>query len=168
MTENAFESRLSGLLSSHEDEAAFHALCVLYEEASPAQRDVLRSRVDLGDRTWRFPDTLTLVDGQPRTAPAAERVRDSLIWHAIESGANDFRDNLNDIVLVYHSALRLDLDVDALFQDIARMAPDPIAEHLARFPRRQPEDRSLEAFFWREVPTDTGGVRYEEYEPDDE
>ena len=95
-------------------------------------------------------------------------MRDALLWHAIEGGESDPRDNLTDIVLVYQAALRLGLDVDTLFGEVAALAPASIAEHIARFPKRQPEDRALDAFFWRETPTAAGGVRYEESEPDDD
>lgn len=162
MTHDEFESQLAALVRAHDDERDFHALCVLYEAASPEQRDVLRRQVDLRD-AWRFPDTTTLADGVPRNAPPGERVRDALVWHAIEGG-EDPRDNLCDIVLVYHAAQRLGLDVDALFREVAAIAPEPVAECIATFPQREPEDRALEAFGWRETATGTGGVQYEEFD----
>src|SRR5262245_50535412 len=111
------------LLLDHNSESSFHDLCYLYEAASPEQRGVLRREVDLADGTWRTPQDTTLADAPPRDALALRRVRDALIWHAIDAGEIDFRDNLVSIILVYHAALRLGADVETLFHEVAGIAP---------------------------------------------
>ena len=63
-------------------------------------------------------------------------------------------------ILIYHSAVRLGIDVIALFGEVAEMAPPLMKEILLAFPRRSPEDRSLWAFAYKEAPT-KHGVRYE-------
>lgn len=164
MDDSAFDARLRALTSVHPGEREFHALCELFRGASPGQRARLRREVAVTDGSWTVPDSSTLADGVPRALPAAERLRDHLTWHAIEGGAHDVRDNLMSIVLAFHAAQYLGLDVQALFDEAAAIAPPEMAEVLACCPRRPPGDRSLAAFHYREVRT-TGGVRYESHEP---
>ena len=160
MSEEKFWARLQELVDEHGSEASFHRLCALYSESTSTQRKQIRELVNLEDHTWHPPLDSTLVAGETSPFPPEVRVRHSLIFHAINSKRADYRDSLMSIVLIYHSTIRLGIDVIALFDEVAEISPSPMKEIIAAFPYRSPEDRSLWAFSYKEVPT-KHGVRYE-------
>ena len=148
------------LESQPPSEFVSHALCDLFRRSSQSDRAYIRRRVDSSRDRWERPDLRTLASGEAHDLPPVDRVRDALTWQAIEGGRFDLRDNLMSIALIYLAAVRLELDVVAIFDDISRTAPPELASAITRFPRRAPSDRSAEAFGYREVPT-AAGVRYE-------
>lgn len=62
------------------------------------------------------------------------------------------------LAIFYHCARKLDLEPRALFEDVARLAADDIAQHLRIFGRR--EDVVLKQYGWREIRT-TDGIRFQ-------
>ena len=160
MDDTEFWSRLQQLVDDHRTEADFHKLCKLFRESTPAQRQQIRAFRNVSGGRWIVPAVDTLASGEPTAVPPEVRVRDALTWQAIEGGAHDIRDSLMSIVLIYHSAARLGMDVVALFDEVAELAAPDMREAIASFPRRAQEDRSLAAFSYVEIPT-AKGVRYE-------
>ena len=160
MNDSEFRGRLDALLTGPRHEMDSHELCELFLAGNPSQRAELRTRVNPEDGTWRVPPIAKLASGEPHPIPAETRIRDVLVWQAIEGGERDFRDNLMSIALAYDAAVRLGVDAEQLFDRVADIAPPNAARLLRSFPRRRPHDRSLEAFRYRAVPT-AHGVRYE-------
>jgi hypothetical protein len=62
----------------------------------------------------------------------------------------DARNALLRFALLHHSATQLGVDPQELFDDAATLAPPSVAEAMRRFPRREPEDRTLAAMGYRE------------------
>ena len=52
---------------------------------------------------------------------------------------------------LYHASGRIGADAQKLFDEAASYALNEVAGNLAEFPRRRPEDRSLESFGYKEV-----------------
>lgn len=68
----------------------------------------------------------------------------------------DYRDIIQIMPLLYHSAVRIGVDPQVLFDEAAAYYPNSIARLLNDFPRRSPERRGLEAFYYKEVNTPDG------------
>jgi hypothetical protein len=80
-----------------------------------------------------------------------EAVRMGLTALIVENNNFDFRDMLMELVLIYHSAVKLDLDPLQLFDSAASLAVNEgLAEIVRAFPRRSPHDRSLATFRYEE------------------
>ncbi len=136
-------------------------LCRAYRAGSPAVRSFIRSGID-SESAW------TLLTFSKRAAVLAVRkgepdlIRDSLIAHAIEDlAAEDVRDNMVALGLVYHCARTVDPRPEGVFHEVAQIAAPPIAQLLTDFVRRPDLDGILSAMGWREVRTEQGvGFRW--------
>jgi hypothetical protein len=158
MDDDAFRQRLA-MIREHRDPAgAFLKLAALYRAADPAQRAAIRSEWPFG-RRWRPPPDDAVLLPDPAGVSSEQRLRAALLYHVIEGGRIDYRDNLVSIAVLYHAALRLGLDVTALFEEMAGLSGETMAELLRSFLRRSPEDRCLWAFGWEEVST-PAGIRF--------
>lgn len=91
-----------------------------------------------------------------------QRVLEGLIALIIENcRAGDYRDTLGSLVPLYHAASKIGLDADALLKEVASSYTDnEAAKHMKTFPDRPIHDKSLEAFFYREVNA-PDGFKYE-------
>jgi hypothetical protein len=160
MDDSEFNARLASLLANHPGETEFADLCALYRAGNFAQRARLGAAIPPTFGTWAMPDRYSLATNEASRAVAERRLRDLLTWIAAFA-SSDFRDDIVAMAPLYHSAVRLGLDPNALFDEAAAVAGTPAGATLVReFPRRRPELKSLAAFVLKEVPTLQGGVRY--------
>jgi hypothetical protein len=89
-----------------------------------------------------------------------------LIALAIEGGGLDIRNSIPILATLHHSALKLGMDAQQTFSDIAALSPaDSMRAQMTTFPSRPPEIRGLEAFYLREVMTDDGFMFEKFYSP---
>jgi hypothetical protein len=87
-----------------------------------------------------------------------------LIALVIEGGIQDWRDNIVALAKLYHSAVKLSMDVEKAFEAAARLAdPGIIKDEINGF-RRPPEERDLKAFYESEEMTEEG-FRYKQVLP---
>lgn len=84
---------------------------------------------------------------------------EGLIAHAIEGGKFDIRENILILSLLYHSATKIGADPIELFTRAAQLAKGEIAEEIAHFPHRKPEDKSIETMGYIEL-SDKDGFKY--------
>ncbi len=148
-----FFDRLMLVLKTQDRKQAFFDLCDLYHQVDAEQRDFLRSQWPF-EREWFIPRdrTLLLTD----FFSSEQRLRAALIYESLEKGETDWRDNLVSLCAIYHSAVRLGLDPERLFEEVAELSGETMAGLLRAFYHRSPEDRSLEAFGYREEATPEG------------
>jgi len=77
----------------------------------------------------------------------------------IEGGIDEWTSSVTSLAVLYNSAVKLGMDAENTFADIARLAdPGVIQKEMNGFPRRQPKDRALEAFYLLEEMTEEGFV----------
>jgi hypothetical protein len=129
---------------------AVRQLCEIFGSANSVERAEIVScvRVNFSFVFFSFARTMAEKAVQ-ESAPNA--IWDGLIAIVVENFGRDFRDSLVEVMLLYHSARKLGLDVKALFSKAASLAVNPdVALYLRRFPRREPRNRSLPAFFFEE------------------
>jgi hypothetical protein len=156
MDDERFLQQLCEIVAGEDPRRAFSQLCSLYRsKATAEQREFIRGQWDFG-RRWQIPrdDTLTIEAADP--IPPRERIREALLYHSIENARHDFRDNLMSICPIYHSAVRLGLDPETLFGDVAALSAREMADLLLGWLRRNPRDQGLRAFAYREVITPEG------------
>ena len=82
-----------------------------------------------------------------------------LIALIIENQSTDWRDTITCMAPLYHASGRIGGDAWELFDEAASYADNEFAGNLAAFPGRKPEERSLEAFGYKEV-LEPDGTRY--------
>src|SRR5262249_16995703 len=107
----------------------------------------------------------TLIAFAPRMAAAGvrensrQRLLEGLIALIIENYSKDWRDGIIRMAPLYHAAGQIGVDPEQLFVEAASYANNDVAKDLAEFPRRKPEERSLEAMSYRIV-HEPDGIRY--------
>ena len=79
-----------------------------------------------------------------------------MIYNAIEDFRVDYRDNLVALCVIYHSALAVGLNADALFEEIAELSSASGADMIRGFAHREPELKSLAAFGWEKLESPDG------------
>ena len=79
-----------------------------------------------------------------------ELIRRGVLSLAIENNTFDYRDTITRLALLNHSASKLGIDPDKIFQEAMSVAPQKFARSLERFIERSPEDRALSKFGFRE------------------
>jgi hypothetical protein len=130
----------------------------LYKRLSPVERETVHSLAS--ER-----NSYTLLTFAERMATLAvreksrERLLDGLLSLIIENYNADWRDNLTKLAPLYHSAVKIGIDPQSLFMDAASYGNNEVAEIIRGFPLREPEDRSLEAFGYKES-YELDGFRY--------
>lgn len=88
-----------------------------------------------------------------------------LVALVIDGGRRDIRDCIIGMALLYHSALKLGMDAKSTFDTNASLSRSlPFRQAMREFPNRQPADRNLAAFYFREVTTPSG-FTYEQVLP---
>jgi hypothetical protein len=157
MEKKDFDTRIKEALDREDPKEAFACLARLYASATPDQREAIRQGWDF-NRAWLLPDSRTLACRLPGAPSCEERIRVSLIYNSIEDFRMDFRDNLVALCAIYHSALAIGLDADALFEEIARLSSTRGADMIRSFAGREPVLKSLEAFGWERVDTADGVI----------
>jgi hypothetical protein len=149
-----FLDRLDKILEADNRKRAYFDLCDLYCQADAEQRDFLRAEWPL-DREWLIPLCTMLLHSD--AYPSQRRLRVALIYESLEKGEWDLRDNLVRISAIYHSAVRLGLDPQLLFEEVAGLSGEYMADLLRSFARRLPKERSIEVFGYQEK-SSPGGI----------
>ncbi|HEY9284950.1 MAG TPA: hypothetical protein VIP46_15950 [Pyrinomonadaceae bacterium] len=93
-----------------------------------------------------------------------DRILDGLLALIIEDYKVDPRDNLTRLALLYDAATKSGASPEELFSEAASYANNAVARSLLDFPRRKPADRSLKAFYYKEV-EGPDGFKYELHLP---
>lgn len=88
----------------------------------------------------------------------ADILEDSLIAISmIEAKRTDFRDILAALSLIYHSAVRINMDSDRAFYDAAQLAEPQVQEMIVGFTKRSADEKSIsQSWGYREVKTKFG------------
>jgi hypothetical protein len=91
-----------------------------------------------------------------RSSP--DLVRLGLMALALDGGRTDLRDVIVRLALLHHSALKLNMDARAAFDEVAAFAvDDSLSQAMRSFPLREPKNRDIgTAFRYRETVTDKG------------
>jgi hypothetical protein len=157
MTDADFQKAVLTLRDLPFREAFEAALCDLYRESTPPQRDELRERYDAGllegPKPWRNPADFGRSD-----LTREQRMRQSLMLMSIREGGPDYRDDLVEIAYCYHNLALLGVDADAVLKEIGEMSGPNVAGLLLGFVRRSPQDKSLEAWRLRVAQTPYGPI----------
>lgn len=130
----------------------------LYKRLSPEKRETVQSLTS--ER-----NSYTLLAFAERMAAlgvregSRERLLDGLLALIIENYNADWRDNLTKLAPLYHSAVKIGIDPQGLFMEAASYGNNEVAEVIREFPQREPEDRSIEAFGYKEF-HEIDGFRY--------
>lgn len=153
MDMNLFFDRLIAVLEAQDRKQAFFDLCELCRQADAEQRDFLRSEWPF-EREWFVPirQALLLSD----SFSSEQRLRAALIRQALVKEVRDWRDVFVALCAIYHTAVRLGLDPDQLFEETARLSEETMADLLRSFSRCSPEDKSLKAYCYQEESTPEG------------
>ncbi len=124
-------------------------LVSLYKRLSPEERETVRSLIS--ER-----NSYTLLAFAERMAAlgvrekSRERLLDGLLALILENYNADWRDNVTKLAPLYHSAVKIGTDPQGLFTEAASYDNNEVAEVIREFPQREPDNRSLEAFAYRE------------------
>jgi hypothetical protein len=95
--------------------------------------------------------TLSVRHGQ------VDLVREGLVALALEAGTgSDQRDSMVSLALLYHSAVKLGMNVQAAFSQAALLAPASFEGAIRLFPNRPPRQLDLEAWGFKEATTKDG------------
>jgi hypothetical protein len=135
-------------------DAVIEKILTAFIEAPDAERDGWRERLNTYGckRFLRFASHMAVEAVRLNSEHCIEL---GLAAVAMESGRQDYRDSLFPVATLYHSAQKLNLNVGLLFaQAVALALPGHLRNELKRFPSRPEAQRSLEAFYLREVGTD--------------
>jgi hypothetical protein len=149
MDDAEFARRLETALGDARKEGGggFLRLASLYRNGTPARREAVRAAWNPA-HGWKLP---SLVDFPLRNPlPHRERVAAHLLYGSIENLRMDYRDTLIGLCAAYHIALKVALDPSKLFREAAAVSLPEYAELLAGFLRRDPRDRTLAAFGWKD------------------
>jgi hypothetical protein len=104
-------------------------------------------------------------DAVRQTSP--DLVVRGLVALVIDGGRLDSRDCIVRMALLHHSALKLEMAVGPIFETVASHSDArsaSIGAAMRTFPRRQPENRDISAFHFREAVT-PAGFTYEQILP---
>lgn len=156
MDDAAFDAALRRLADAHPRQEDFDALCLLYEEAAPAQRERLRGAVDVHDGSWDHPLVYVSFREPERHLPLARAVRCRLIGYCIAGEGGDWRDTLVMLAHLWNTAESAGLNPDPIFRAVARMAGETEARLILNIAGREPKDRGRRAFCLEEAVDETG------------
>jgi hypothetical protein len=133
----------------------FHDLISLFSQASHTEREAMLSRIDADTA-----GALMAFSWRMAVWGARQNSRDlllkGLIALVIDGGKYDIRDTISIMPLLYHSAIKINIDPQSLFDEAAAYYPNDVARILSKFPQRKPEDRNLQSFNYVEVATPEG------------
>lgn len=157
MTESEFQRYLSRLRTAKFREDFETALFALYTGCEPAQRAAFRRDLTAGKlqppTAWRNPTDYFRSD-----LTREQRLRQSLIRMSIAGRSGDYREDLCALAYIYHNLLLLKLNADGILEDVAHLSDEDFGELVRAFTRRQPMDKSLEAFNLKVFETPDGPV----------
>lgn len=146
-----------------ETDAKISNLIKLFIQASVAERLAFYERV-------RSPLYGLFLNFAERSATLAVRDRspqwvlEGLVALLLENcRSGDYRDTIVCMAPIYDAAVKIDIEADRLFEEVASYLENEAASHIKSFPKRFPYQKSLEAFNYIEVET-PNGFSYE-YKP---
>ncbi len=133
----------------------FRGLISLFTQASYAEREAILKKIDanIAGALMAFGSRMAVWGARLNSR---ELLLKGLIALVIDDGNYDIRDTIDVMPLLYHSAVKINVDPQSLFNEAAHFFPTQAARILREFPRRKPEDRSLQAFYYVEVDTPEG------------
>jgi hypothetical protein len=133
----------------------FHDLIRLFIESSPAGRDEILRKIDdnVAGALQAFSRRMAVWGARQASSELLVKGGIALI---LDSGRVDMRDTLSVIPLLYHSAMRINVDPGEIFQEVAAYYRSAVSDALIDFLKRTPRDRSLEAWGFEEVTTQEG------------
>ena len=85
-----------------------------------------------------------------------QRLFEGLIAHVIEDFRYDYRENLMELSLLYHSATKIGSNPVELFERAATFATPETAKHITSFAHRTPELKSIATMGFKEIMTPDG------------
>jgi len=133
----------------------FNAMISMFSQASQTEREEMLKQIDgktadaLAAFGWRMAVWGARLNSR-------ELLLKGLIALVMDGGKMDIRDTINVMPVLYHSAVKINVDPQTLFDEAAAYYPNDAARILNKFPKRKPEERSLQAFFYVEVSTPEG------------
>jgi hypothetical protein len=133
----------------------FNALISMFSQASQIEREAILKQIDsvTADALMAFGWRMAVWGAR---LSSRELLLKGLIGLVIDGGKYDIRDTISVMPLFYHSAVKINVDPQTLFDEAAAYYPNDVARILNKFPKRKPEERSLQAFFYVEVSTPEG------------
>jgi hypothetical protein len=87
---------------------------------------------------------------------SVDRLKKAVLALVVEGFRWDERETILVLSLIAHSASKLGIEIGVLLDATKRVAPEPVARHIAQFLARTPEDRSISAMGYSEVMTAEG------------
>jgi hypothetical protein len=87
------------------------------------------------------------------------RLLEGLVALVIEGYKDDFRSNMVCLAPLYDAALKIGVDAQVLFEEAAGYLRNAPYRDIVEFPRRKPENRSLEAMGYEDS-NDAAGFKY--------
>jgi hypothetical protein len=125
-------------------------LCDLFSSADSAERAEIISHIQ-NDFSFLFFWFARAMAEKAVQQSIPEAIWDGLLALVLENFTFDYRDSLHRLVLLYHSATKLGLDVEALFARAGTLSMNPMVTKLVRgFPLRSPGGRTLGSFLFEE------------------
>jgi hypothetical protein len=132
-------------------ETDIQELCCIFSAADPVSRaEIARGVSD--SCAFAFLWFARIMAEKAVRESSADAVWCGLMSLLIENFHRDYRDTLHRLILVYHSAVKLELDAQGLFAKASDLAVSHLAAQLVHdFPLRPADSRSLGAFTWKET-----------------
>jgi len=122
----------------------------LFIESSPAERDVILRRIDnnVAGAMMAFSRRMAVWGARRSSSDLLVKGGIALI---LEAGRGDIRDTMSVMPLLYHSAIKINVDPGKVFNEAAAYYRSVVSDALLDFLKRTPRDRSLEAWGFEEV-----------------
>jgi hypothetical protein len=133
------------------------ALCSLYAQASPEQRQFVRKRITLNFASSLLHFAWRKAVQALRTR-SAEAITNGLVALSIENERLDYRDSICCLGLLYHAAQRIGTNPDMYFDEAAVLSTETMAEEIRGFLRRSPEHKNLSAVGFKEGSSEFGAT----------
>jgi hypothetical protein len=128
-------------------------LCDAYSFADPSERKDIVSNVR-SQFSFVFHWFAKIMAEEAIRELSSGKIWDGLMGLLVENYVLDSRETQIRLALLFHSAIKLNLDADRLFAHAASLAVDPDLEiAVGAFPLRPPGSRSLGVFFYEECGT---------------
>lgn len=149
-----FENNLISIIDDDSAMASYR-LTDLYVNCTESEREEIRTNWDF-NRKWIWPqwDILTCKnEGEPNPII---KVKTSLLMNSISSGCKDYRETLLNFAIVYLSAPLVGLNSDKLFEEVAKVSTKEFALELRNYCKREPHEKSQEAFHFQKEKVENG------------
>ena len=144
---------------TYEQQGWLQLICDRYLVALPDAREAIRSAVapEISFLFFLFAKTMSLEAVRQRDG---EKLLSGLVAMSIENGTLDWRDSMVMLVLLYHSAVKIQADAVQLLQRAAAISTPRTRSGLLEFSLRTPEYLSLAKFGFEEGTDSEGNFAY--------